>query len=877
MVDVSVIIPTLNERANIDSLLSRILKTGISCSTFNLEIIVVDDGSTDGTRECVQDWESNYPVRLLARDGERGLATAILSGAKIAKGNIILAMDADLSHPPEKIPQLVEPIMAGSHDMVVGSRYVSGGSTPGWSVFRRVCSRLATYLAKPLTDVNDPLSGFFAIHREILVDFQKNVAGFKIGLELLVSGGNALRVAEIPIEFHDRQKGESKLDRHIIWAYLLQLVRLAGGNISTATGPRLAVVCLFSALIDFSIFKLLLTNGTEIATAHIISFLMATVSGFILNNRWAFAGDYGTVFQATVHNYKSFIIVTVFTLFIRGGVLALVTVQWNGSPQAAILAAMGVAALLNYLGNIFFIFPKENFSPDLDVKWRILAIGIVCYLLLLRLVYLGLPELLQEEAYYWNYAQHLNIGYLDHPPMVAWLIWLSTSLLGNTEFAVRMSAYICWLISSLFIFGLTRNLFDKSTAFRSLILLAILPIFFATGFVMTPDAPLITCWAGTLYFLERVLIGERQTAWWGVGLCMGLGMLSKYTIALLAPATVLFLLVDSRSRKWFCSPKPYMAAIAGILLFSPVILWNLNNDWASFVFQGPRRIHGSFDFSVGDLIAFVLILLTPTGAISAFYIICKRINDPGLVSAGDVARRHRFAIIFTVLPLSVFFIFSITRNVKLSWTGPLWLMIVPFVAYYMVPDINRQTHRFFTNLQRFWPTTVIFTLLIYCLTLHYVVLGLPGVPYPENSIFLGWEKMAQQIESIENKIEHYTGLEPLVVGMDKYRVASELAFYRTKNQKDPMDQIENEGVLFTSGRHLFGGNSLMYSFWHPKQKVGKGHMILVSRDHTDFLKPSIHSHIDEMGKIHTHIIKKNGVPIARYYYCIVEGYRPYPS
>ncbi|MBW2013783.1 MAG: glycosyltransferase family 39 protein [Deltaproteobacteria bacterium] len=877
MVDVSVIIPTLNERANIDSLLSRILKTGSSCSTFNLEIIVVDDGSTDGTRECVQGWESNYHVRLLARDGERGLATAILSGAKIAKGNIILAMDADLSHPPEKIPQLVETIIAGSHDMVVGSRYVSGGSTPDWTFFRRMCSRFAKFLAKPLTDVNDPLSGFFAIRREILVGFQKDIPGFKIGLELLVSEGNALRVTEIPIQFQDRQKGKSKFNLHIIFSYLRQLVNLAGGNISITTGSRLAIVGLFGALIDFSIFKILLANGNGISTAHVISFFMATVSGFILNDQWSFAGSNETIFQVTVRKYTAFLLITVFTLFIRGGVLAIFTIQWNGSPQAAILVAIGVAALLTYLGNIFFIFPKEDFNHDLPVKWRILAIGIVGYILLLRLVYLGLPELLQEEAYYWNYAQHLNIGYLDHPPMVAWLIWLSTTLLGNTEFAVRMGAYICWLISSAFIFGLTRNLFDKSTAFRSLILLAILPIFFATGFVMTPDAPLITCWAGTLHFLERALIGERQTAWWGAGVCMGLGMLSKYTIVLLAPATLLFLLVDSRSRKWFYSPKPYMAAIAALLLFSPVILWNLNNDWASFVFQGPRRIHGSFDFSVGDLIAFVIILLTPTGAISAFYIICKRISLPGHVFTGDVARRQKFAIIFTVLPLSVFFIFSITRNVKLSWTGPLWLMIVPFVAYYMVPDINRQTKCFFTALQRFWPATVVITTLIYCLTLHYVVLGLPGVPYPTNSIFLGWQKMAQQIESIENEIEHYTGLEPLVVGMDKYRVASELAFYRTKIEKDPVEQLENEGVLFTSGRHLFGGNSLMYSFWQPKQKVRKKHMILVSRNYTDLQKQSINSHIDEMGEIHAHIIKKNGVPIDRYYYCIVEGYRPYPS
>ncbi len=877
MVDVSVIIPTLNERANIDTLLSRILKTGSSYSTFNLEMIVVDDGSTDGTRECVQNWESNYPVRLLVRDSERGLATAILSGAEIAKGDILLAMDADLSHPPEKIPQLVEPIIAGSHDMVIGSRYVSGGSTPGWSVFRRVCSRFATFLAKPLTDVNDPLSGFFAVRREILLGLHENVSGFKIGLELLVSGGNALRVTEIPIEFHDRQKGESKLDRHIIWAYLRQIVSLAGGNISTRIGTRLAMVGLFGALIDFSIFKLLLTNGNGISTAHVISFFMAAVSNFILNDRWSFADNNGTIFPETARKYFTFLIITVFALFIRGGILAVFTIQWNWSPQAAILVAIGVAALLNYLGNIFFIFPKQSVNHDLTVKWRVLAIGIVGYILLLRLVYLGLPELLQEEAYYWNYAQHLDIGYLDHPPMLSWIIWLSTTLLGNTEFAVRIGAYICWLISSVFIFELTRNLFDKSTAFRSLILLAILPIFFGTGFVMTPDAPLIACWAGALFFLERALIGEQHTAWWGVGVCMGLGMLSKYTIALLAPSTILFLLVDSRSRKWFYSPKPYMAAVVALLLFSPVILWNLNNDWASFVFQGPRRIHGSFDFSVGDLIAFVIILLTPTGALSAFYIIFKRISAPGHVSTDVTARRHKFALVFTLLPLSVFFIFSITRNVKLSWTGPLWLVMVPFVAYYMAPDINRQTKRFFTTLQHFWPATVFITTLIYCMTLHYVVLGLPGVPYPENSMFLGWQKMAQQIEYIENEIEHDTGLEPLVVGMDKYRVASELAFYRTKNQKDPMNQLENEGVLFTSGRHLFGSNSLMYSYWLPKQKVGNGQMILVSRKYTDLLKPSINSHIDEISKIHTKIIKKNGVPIARYYYRIVEGYRSYPT
>ncbi|MFH1092604.1 MAG: glycosyltransferase family 2 protein [Candidatus Omnitrophota bacterium] len=441
MPDVSVIIPTLNESANIDPLLTRILKSLKPTSSLDLEIIVVDDGSTDGTRECVQKWESDYPVRLLARNSERGLATAILSGAKTAKGNIIVIMDADLSHPPEKIPQLVEPIMAGSHDMVIGSRYIPGGSTPGWSVLRRFCSRSATFIAKPLTDANDPMSGFIAVRREILLNLNKNIAGFKIGLELLVSGGSALRVTEIPIEFHDRQKGKSKIGLKIIWAYLHQIVRLAGGNISTKTGTRFAIVGFLGALIDFSIFNFLIANNNALSTAHVISFFTATISNFILNAKWSFSDSKSSSFKVSVSKYITFLTVALFALFIRGGVLTIFISQWNWPPQAAILIAIGVAALLNYFGNTFFIFPDKSSNLNLNLKWRILAIGIAGYILLLRLVYLGLPELLHEEAYYWNYAQHLNIGYLDHPPMVAWLIWLSTTVFGNQS-SLFVSAHI---------------------------------------------------------------------------------------------------------------------------------------------------------------------------------------------------------------------------------------------------------------------------------------------------------------------------------------------------------------------------------------------------------------------------------------------------
>ena len=107
-----------------------------------------------------------------------------MAGAKTAKGSIVVVMDADLSHPPEAIPKLVEPIAADTHDMVIGSRYISGGATQGWPLARLICSRIATLLAWPFTDVRDPMSGFFSIRRNFVADIEKKVTGFKIGLEM---------------------------------------------------------------------------------------------------------------------------------------------------------------------------------------------------------------------------------------------------------------------------------------------------------------------------------------------------------------------------------------------------------------------------------------------------------------------------------------------------------------------------------------------------------------------------------------------------------------------------------------------------------------------------------------------------------------------
>ena len=214
---VSAVVPTRDEVENIAPLVEQIAATGVSFH----EIIFVDAASTDGTREAVQALTRNHPVRLLEQDqDEPGLASAIMIGAHAATGDVLVVMDADLSHPPERFPDLLEPIFGNTADLVVGSRYVSGGSTPGWPLWRRTMSRTGAVLAYPLTGVCDSLSGFFAIERQRLIDLSPPTVGFKLVFETIARGRPGLRVNEIPIAFRDRARGRSKMSFPIAVRFL---------------------------------------------------------------------------------------------------------------------------------------------------------------------------------------------------------------------------------------------------------------------------------------------------------------------------------------------------------------------------------------------------------------------------------------------------------------------------------------------------------------------------------------------------------------------------------------------------------------------------------------------------------------------------------
>ena len=205
---VSIIVPTRNEAENVAVLVAHIVASAVPFH----EILFIDDDSTDGTRDVIRSLSGNHPVRLIEQGHtEPGLASAIMSGAKAAEGELLVVMDADLSHPPERINDLLAPLLAGTADMVIGSRYITGGSTPGWPFWRRMLSRAGAALAYPLTRVHDSLSGFFAIAHSRLLEVAPPALGFKIAFETIVRAGPTFRVREIPVEFRDRARGQSKM------------------------------------------------------------------------------------------------------------------------------------------------------------------------------------------------------------------------------------------------------------------------------------------------------------------------------------------------------------------------------------------------------------------------------------------------------------------------------------------------------------------------------------------------------------------------------------------------------------------------------------------------------------------------------------------
>ena len=218
----SVVVPTYNEAGSVPKLAERL---HAALGARDWELVIVDDGSPDGTADIAAALAPRIPTNVVRRAGKGGLASAVIAGFAAARGEILVVMDADLSHPPEVVPALLSAIEDGA-DLAVGSRYIAGGGVEDWPMRRQIVSRVACLMGSVLVPVRDATSGFFALRRSVIDGVKLNPIGFKIGFEV-IARGRYRSVVEVPYTFRDRELGASKFGRREVGQYVVQLGQIA--------------------------------------------------------------------------------------------------------------------------------------------------------------------------------------------------------------------------------------------------------------------------------------------------------------------------------------------------------------------------------------------------------------------------------------------------------------------------------------------------------------------------------------------------------------------------------------------------------------------------------------------------------------------------
>ncbi len=284
---VSVIVPTYNERENLEELFDRISK---ALNGYDFEIVIVDDDSPDKTWEKAQVLAEKYPVKVIRRQREKGLSSAVIKGFKEADGDVFVVMDADLQHPPEVIPKLLEAIERGA-EIAIASRYVKGGKVKNWYWYRKLISKGAIMIGRvalpKIRHIKDPVSGFFALRKEVVENVALNPIGFKILLEILVKG-KYQRVIEVPFTFGLRHAGESKLGKKTMLNYLKHIYRLMRWEGELDRLVKFMVVGLSGIIVNEAFLWLFVNIGMDKISANIPATEIAILNNFTWNDIWTF-------------------------------------------------------------------------------------------------------------------------------------------------------------------------------------------------------------------------------------------------------------------------------------------------------------------------------------------------------------------------------------------------------------------------------------------------------------------------------------------------------------------------------------------------------------------------------------------------------------
>ncbi|MFK8184688.1 MAG: glycosyltransferase [Phormidesmis sp.] len=372
----SLVIPTYNEGENIGSLIAQLTQLLEGFLPNEYELILVDDDSPDGTWQRAQVLSNDYPqLKVMRRQAERGLSSAVIRGWQMAQGEILGVIDADLQHPPEVLLSLLQSVLDGA-DLAVASRHIEGGGVSDWSIVRRFLSRGAQLLGlivcpSVVGRVSDPMSGYFMVRRSAIAGPELNPLGYKILLEV-IGRGNIGPIAEAGYVFQERESGESKVTWKQYIEYLGHLVRLRSSNrlwvrqFPTKRFLRYGIVGFSGVFVDMILFYLFTdVVGIGLSFSKFLAAEVAIVNNFLWNDAWTFADltQRQRSHRARVKRLLKFNIIC-FTGLVLDVFLLLIFYKFVFSGS------------LKYVANLIAIIlvATWNFWLNVKLSWRITAV-----------------------------------------------------------------------------------------------------------------------------------------------------------------------------------------------------------------------------------------------------------------------------------------------------------------------------------------------------------------------------------------------------------------------------------------------------------------------------------------------------------------------
>lgn len=497
----------------------------------------------------------------------------------------------------------------------------------------------------------------------------------------------------------------------------------------------------------------------------------------------------------------------------------------------------------------------NNGGSALWNRHRLLLTAVVI-ILLLRIFFIGAMGLMPQDAYYFFYSQHPALSYYDHPPAIAWVLRFFTTVFGQNVLVIKLADSVITFLSILAFYYFAGCFLSHHRVRAAVLLLFSTLMITILSLVSTPDTPLILCWTVALLCLYHAIFRGKNGYWLLAGICMGLAFDSKYTAIFLPAGTLLFLLLSKQYRRLLLTPWPWLSGLLFIATITPVIVWNVENHFASFAFQSASRMDDidKQTFSITNFLGVVghqSGILMPVLFFSLLFLLYKVIRKYK-ARFSRMPAQTLFLLCFFVPLFVSFFCISFVYWVKLNWMMPSYISGIVLLSIYIK--------------ERWIRYQLIFSLIVH-VVLSVEVLFYP-VPVKSDDTWVGWRSLADQVKSLQQRYPN-----TFIFSADDYKTSAVLNFY--------LDEM-------VYAKNIIGERALQFDYVGTNFHLLKGKNALFidssPRDLTDSfssgeLPKKLTGYFDTVTELAPIIIKQNNRVTRKFlvYYCTNYNRRNLPA